>query len=57
LNAADAECVEKLVIGMATTEEVSQNMAWLAESEAVSPALWVEAKERGLLSRDIPTPV
>jgi aryl-alcohol dehydrogenase-like predicted oxidoreductase len=26
------ECVEKLVIGMASAEEVAENVAWLAES-------------------------
>jgi aryl-alcohol dehydrogenase-like predicted oxidoreductase len=55
--AAMPECVEKLVIGMATPEEVEQNVTWLAEAQTVSPALWVEAKSLGLLSADIPTPV
>jgi D-threo-aldose 1-dehydrogenase len=55
--AAMPECVEKLVIGMATAEEVEQNIAWLAEAQTVSPALWVEAKALGLLPADIPTPV
>lgn len=55
--AAMPECVEKLVIGMASAEEVAQNIAWLAEAQTVSPALWVEAKALGLLSADIPTPV
>lgn len=55
--AAIPECVQKLVIGMATAEEVGQNIEWLAESHAVPASLWVEAKSDGLLSRDIPTPV
>ena len=38
-------------------EEVAQNIAWLAEAQTVSPALWVEAKALGLLPADIPTAV
>ena len=51
------ECVEKLVIGMASAEEVAENVAWLAESGSVGASLWVEAKQLGLLSQEIPTPV
>ncbi len=54
--AAIPECVEKLVIGMATAEEVAQNIEWLAESHAVPASIWVEAKSEGLLSPDVVTP-
>ena len=48
-------CVEKLVIGCATVEELEQNLAALEESASVPAGLWAEAKEGGLLPADIPT--
>ena len=37
--------------GVASAEEVAQNVAWLAESESVGAPLWVDAKQLGLLSQ------
>ena len=43
------------MIGMATAEEVAQNIEWLAESHAVPASIWVEAKSEGMLSHDVAT--
>lgn len=48
--------VEKAAVGVQSPEEVRANAEWLAAAENVPPRLWREAKERGLLGNDIPTP-
>lgn len=40
-------CVERVIFGMRTVEEVKQNMAAMAEE--VPPKIWQEAQRRGLL--------
>ena len=48
--------VEKAAVGVQSPEEVRANAEWLAAAENVPPRLWREAKERGLLGNDTPTP-
>mmetsp|Transcript_57 Transcript_57/g.99 ORF Transcript_57/g.99 Transcript_57/m.99 type:complete len:393 (+) Transcript_57:122-1300(+) len=47
-------CVSRVVLGMATADEVRQNLSWVEESNRVPVTLWVEAKNRGLISVDVP---
>ena len=54
--AALPKCVTRIVLGMASAEEVVANMAWVAESAMVGPALWAEAQETGLLTAAVPIP-
>jgi predicted aldo/keto reductase-like oxidoreductase len=49
----DCSCVTRVVIGMATPEQVAENMKWVAESSRVPPALWTEAKQLGLIAFDL----
>ena len=37
-------------------EQVEANLAWVAESATVGPALWAEARAHGLLGEEIPLP-
>ena len=37
-------------------EQVEANLAWVAESATVGPALWAEARATGLLGEEIPLP-
>lgn len=54
--AALPTCVTRVVLGMATPAQVEENIAWVAESGKVGPALWDEAKSLGLLDPAVPTP-
>ena len=54
--AALPRCVSRVVLGMASAAEVEANMAWVAESAKVGPALWAEAQATGLLATDVPIP-
>lgn len=54
--AALPACVTRVVLGLATAEQVRQGVAWAAESGAVPAALWAEAKAEGLLDAGVPTP-
>lgn len=49
-------CVTRVVIGMASPEQVAESLAWVAASCEVDPAIWLEAKELGLLGKAVPTP-
>mmetsp|Transcript_31550 Transcript_31550/g.86943 ORF Transcript_31550/g.86943 Transcript_31550/m.86943 type:complete len:377 (+) Transcript_31550:53-1183(+) len=49
-------CVTRMVIGMASPEQVEQTMAWVAESAAVPASLWAEARAEGLLQAYVPVP-
>ena len=42
-------CVEKVVIGMTTPDEVAMNMAALREAARVPAAIWADAQAAGLL--------
>ena len=42
-------CVEKVIMGMSTPEEVEMNMASLKESASVPAAIFAEAQSTGLL--------
>ena len=37
-------------------EQVEANLAWVAESATVGPALWAEARATGLLGEEVPLP-
>jgi len=54
--AALPACVTRVVLGMATPEQVRDNLAWVREAGRVPPALWAEARRRGLLSAAVPLP-
>eukprot|EP00928_Gymnodinium_smaydae_P042933 TRINITY_DN28866_c0_g1_i1.p1 TRINITY_DN28866_c0_g1~~TRINITY_DN28866_c0_g1_i1.p1 ORF type:complete len:370 (+),score=80.92 TRINITY_DN28866_c0_g1_i1:52-1161(+) len=54
--AALPKIVGRVVIGMASPEQVKQNLAWVAESNAVPPAIWREARDLGLLDSAIELP-
>ena len=49
-------CVDRVVIGMATPDQVRENLEWFAESAEVAPDVWHEAKAVGLLDARVPTP-
>lgn len=55
--AALPEVVSHVVIGMATPEQVAQNLATTSESGRVPAAIWKEAQEEGLLDVELPLPV
>lgn len=42
-------CVEKVIMGMSTPDEVSLNMASLEEAQQVPAAMWADAKAAGLI--------
>ena len=42
-------CVEKVILGMSTPDEVSMNMASLEEAQQVPAAIWADAKAAGLI--------
>lgn len=54
--AALPACVSRVVLGMATEEQVGQNAAWLEESGRVPAAVWADARAEGLLDAAVPTP-
>ena len=54
--AAMPTCVSRVVLGMATEEELEQNLRTVEESAAVPVALFHEAQQAGLLLEDIPLP-
>lgn len=54
--AALPKCVSRLVIGMATPDQVRENLAWIAESNQVPAAIWSEARALGLLDPLLPLP-
>jgi D-threo-aldose 1-dehydrogenase len=49
-------CVAKVVIGLNSTQEVDDAVAFAAAASKVPPKLWHEAQERGLLAPEIPLP-
>jgi D-threo-aldose 1-dehydrogenase len=55
--AAMPACVTRVVLGMATPEQVASNLAWVAEAASVPPSLWMEAKRLGLLGPEVPVPL
>lgn len=48
------EIVKKVVLGMASPEEVALNLQ--SAQEQVPPQLWAEAKQLGLIRPEIPVP-
>tara|TARA_B110000977_G_scaffold127702_3_gene163171 strand:+ start:30986 stop:32164 length:1179 start_codon:yes stop_codon:yes gene_type:complete len=48
--------VEKAAVGVKSPEEVTMNAEWLEMAGKVPKELWIEAKEMGLLGKDVPTP-
>jgi|TARA_B100001142_G_scaffold313867_2_gene350788 D-threo-aldose 1-dehydrogenase len=46
--------VEKVAVGVKSAEEVHATVHWLESASRLNPQLWVEAKQRGLLSVNIP---
>ena len=54
--AALPACVAKVVIGLNSTQEVDDAVAFAAAASKVPPKLWHEAQERGLLAPEIPLP-
>eukprot|EP00933_Yihiella_yeosuensis_P026794 TRINITY_DN20820_c0_g1_i1.p1 TRINITY_DN20820_c0_g1~~TRINITY_DN20820_c0_g1_i1.p1 ORF type:complete len:372 (-),score=76.94 TRINITY_DN20820_c0_g1_i1:104-1219(-) len=54
--AALPRCVTRVVIGMASPEQVADVMAWVKESSSVPVAIWSEAKDLGLLDAKIQVP-
>ena len=50
-------CVSRVVLGMATEQEVAQNLRTVEESAAVPLALFHEAQQDGLLAGEIPLPM
>lgn len=49
-------CVSRVVLGMASSKQVDENMRWVAEAAKVPPAIWAEAKAAGLLGANVPIP-
>ena len=47
-------CVTRIVLGMASPEQVEQNLKWVAGAAKVEAALFHEAKRRGLLAEEVP---
>jgi D-threo-aldose 1-dehydrogenase len=54
--AALPTCVTRVVLGMASAQQVAENVAWVTESVRVPPAIWAQAKAAGLLDAAVPTP-
>jgi len=50
------QCVSHIVLGMATPEQVRNNMAAVEESNSVPVAIWSEARKLGLLPPTMPVP-
>lgn len=54
--AALPSCVTRIVLGMATSEQVRQNLEWVREAGMVPPQLWLDAQRRGLVAASLPIP-
>lgn len=54
--AALPKIVDRLIIGMATPQQVSENMAAVKESHSVPVDIWHESKAMGLLEDAVPLP-
>ena len=54
--AAMPKCVTRVVLGVASPEQVHQNVAWVQEAGSVPPQLWRDARRRGLLAPEVPVP-
>jgi D-threo-aldose 1-dehydrogenase len=54
--AAMPKCVTRVVLGVASPEQVHQNVAWVQEAGSVPPQLWRDAHRRGLLAPEVPVP-
>eukprot|EP01047_Picozoa_sp_COSAG01_P092111 COSAG01_NODE_23551_length_811_cov_0.803371_2_plen_55_part_00 len=50
------KCVSRVVLGMATEEEVAQNLRTVEDSVAVPLALFHKAQQDGLLEAEIALP-
>jgi hypothetical protein len=50
------KCVSRVVLGMATEEEVAQNLRTVKDSVAVPLALFHKAQQDGLLEAEIALP-
>lgn len=48
--------VDKVIMGMKSSKEVSNNMAAVADVGSVPPTIWKEAQDIGLLRADVPLP-
>jgi len=48
--------VSRVVVGMATPEQVAQSVATMAESAKVPVEIWKQAQEAGLLDAELPLP-
>ena len=57
-NHCNCNCsaVSKLVLGMASIEQLHQNLSAIEEASRVPQEIWAEAKAIGLLEPHIPTP-
>jgi D-threo-aldose 1-dehydrogenase len=49
-------CVTRVVLGIASAEQVAANLLWVEQSANVPMGLWAEAKEAGLLAATVPIP-
>ena len=48
--------VDGCAVGVKSPEEVTQNVAWLSDANAVPMQLWEDAKSSGLLAEGVPVP-
>ena len=48
--------VDGCAVGVKSPEEVTQNVAWLSDANAVPADLWADAKSSGLLAEGVPVP-
>ena len=55
-NHCNRSAVSKLVLGMASIEQLHQNLSAIEEASRVPQEIWAEAKAIGLLEPHIPTP-
>jgi D-threo-aldose 1-dehydrogenase len=52
--AALPRCVKRVVVGMSSPADVRENVAMLRATASIAPAIWRQAKDRGLLDRCMP---
>ena len=54
--ASTPEVVDACAVGVKSPEEVAQSIAWLDDAAKIPPALWTDARARGLLDPRAPVP-